>query len=138
MARRTLPAFLVPAVVLTLPEIPLTPNGKVDRKALPEPEAPAPGRAPRTETERILRDLGAELIGRPELGADDNLFIMGMDSIHALRLASPGPAPPVSGSPRRTCSPTPPSKPSRTWPGPPPPPAPPGPGPSPPPAAAPG
>ncbi|GAA2221836.1 non-ribosomal peptide synthase/polyketide synthase [Streptomyces nogalater] len=83
-----LPAFLVPAVVLTLPEIPLTPNGKVDRKALPEPEAPAPGRAPRTETERILRDLGAELIGRPELGADDNLFIMGMDSIHALRLAS--------------------------------------------------
>ncbi|MEU3412796.1 non-ribosomal peptide synthase/polyketide synthase [Streptomyces sp. NPDC006658] len=83
-----LPAFLVPAMVLTLPHIPLTPNGKVDRKALPEPAAPAPGRAPRTQTERVLRDLGAELIGRPELGADDNLFLMGMDSIHALRLAS--------------------------------------------------
>ncbi|MGW5496076.1 non-ribosomal peptide synthase/polyketide synthase [Streptomyces olivaceoviridis] len=82
-----LPAFLVPVAVLTLAEIPLTPNGKVDRKALPEPEAPAPGRAPRTETERILRDLAAELIERPELGADDHLFVMGMDSIHALRLA---------------------------------------------------
>ncbi|MFC9757996.1 non-ribosomal peptide synthase/polyketide synthase [Streptomyces sp. NPDC056921] len=83
-----LPAFLVPAAVLTLAEIPLTPNGKIDRKALPEPAAPAAGRVPRTETERTLRALGAELIERPELGVDDNLFFMGMDSIHALRLAS--------------------------------------------------
>ncbi|MFJ8495446.1 non-ribosomal peptide synthase/polyketide synthase [Streptomyces sp. NPDC094038] len=83
-----LPAFLVPAAVLNLPEIPLTPNGKIDRTALPEPATSEPGRAPRTETERILRDLGAELISRPELGTDDNLFFMGMDSIHALRLAS--------------------------------------------------
>ncbi|WP_030737739.1 non-ribosomal peptide synthetase [Streptomyces sp. NRRL S-31] len=83
-----LPAFLVPAAVLTLPELPLTPNGKIDRKALPEPAAPAPGRAPRTGTERVLRDLAADLIGHPGLGADDDLFLLGMDSVHALRLAA--------------------------------------------------
>jgi amino acid adenylation domain-containing protein/non-ribosomal peptide synthase protein (TIGR01720 family) len=83
-----LPAYLVPSAVLTLASIPLTPNGKLDRHALPAPAEPATGRAPRTETESVLCGLAAELLGTPALGIDDDFFLLGADSIVAIQLTS--------------------------------------------------
>ncbi|MFJ7048679.1 non-ribosomal peptide synthase/polyketide synthase [Streptomyces sp. NPDC101112] len=83
-----LPAHMVPAAVLTLPEIPVTPNGKVDRWALPAPARTAGGRAPETTAERVLHEIAAGLLDRPGLGVDDDLFTLGADSIHAIQLVS--------------------------------------------------
>ncbi|MER6666691.1 amino acid adenylation domain-containing protein [Amycolatopsis japonica] len=85
-----LPEFMVPAVVLVLDTFPLTLNGKIDRAALPAPEfagKPA-GRAPRTEAERVLTDLFAEILGVDRVGADDSFFELGGDSILSMRLAA--------------------------------------------------
>ncbi|OKJ93018.1 non-ribosomal peptide synthetase [Amycolatopsis sp. CB00013] len=85
-----LPEFMVPAVVLVLDTFPLTLNGKIDRAALPAPEfagKPA-GREPRTEAERVLTDLFAEILGVDCVGADDSFFELGGDSILSMRLAA--------------------------------------------------
>ncbi|WP_159026278.1 amino acid adenylation domain-containing protein, partial [Streptomyces stelliscabiei] len=87
LARR-LPAPMVPVTVFVLPSIPVTPNGKIDRRALPAPARQVGGRAPSTDTERTLHTLAAALLGRPELGVDDDLFALGADSIHAIQLVS--------------------------------------------------
>lgn len=83
-----LPAHMVPAVVLTLPSIPVTPNGKVDRAALPAPEATEPTRTAGTATEERLRTLVAELLERPDVGIDDDLFTAGADSVSTIQLVS--------------------------------------------------
>ncbi|MGW3645402.1 amino acid adenylation domain-containing protein [Streptomyces sp. NPDC000878] len=83
-----LPAHMVPVSVFVLPSIPVTPNGKIDRRALPAPAGPVSGRVPVTATERTLHTLAAALLGRPELGVDDDLFALGADSIHAIQLVS--------------------------------------------------
>ncbi|MFI8933342.1 amino acid adenylation domain-containing protein [Streptomyces sp. NPDC053474] len=84
-----LPEFMVPAVVV-LDGFPLTLNGKIDRAALPAPEhiARAAGREPRTEAERVLCDLFAEILGLDRVGADDGFFELGGDSILSMRLAA--------------------------------------------------
>ncbi|WP_210771331.1 non-ribosomal peptide synthetase [Streptomyces albidus (ex Kaewkla and Franco 2022)] len=78
-----------------LERLPLTPNGKLDRDALPSPgtvRSPAdtadPGRPPRTEEERRLTSLFAELLGVEQVGATDGFFALGGDSLLATRLAS--------------------------------------------------
>ncbi|MFE6618161.1 amino acid adenylation domain-containing protein [Streptomyces sp. NPDC057740] len=83
-----LPAHMVPVEVHVLPSIPVTPNGKIDRGALPAPARPAGGRVPGTPTEHTLHALAADLLNRPELGVDDDLFALGADSIHAIQLVS--------------------------------------------------
>ncbi|MFF7791546.1 amino acid adenylation domain-containing protein [Streptomyces sp. NPDC007991] len=83
-----LPAHMVPVGVHVLPSIPVTPNGKIDRRALPAPVRPVSGRAPGTTTEHTLHALAADLLNRPELGVDDDLFALGADSIHAIQLVS--------------------------------------------------
>lgn len=80
-----LPAPLVPARIVVLDRLPLGPTGKVDRAALPEPAA-APGRKPRTATQRRIAALWAEMLGLPEVGIDRPFLELGGDSLSGLRL----------------------------------------------------
>ncbi|TDC55323.1 amino acid adenylation domain-containing protein [Actinomadura sp. KC345] len=86
--RALLPDYLVPADLVVLDELPLNPNGKVDRRALPEPGRPAAGRPPATGPERVLARLAASVLGRGGVGADDDFFRTGGDSVSAALLVA--------------------------------------------------
>lgn len=85
-----LPEAFVPSIVLSLGALPLTANGKVDRKALPMPDMQARSvqayEEPATDTERILAEIWAEVLAHPRVGRQDNFFELGGDSINTLQV----------------------------------------------------
>ncbi|MEO3974458.1 amino acid adenylation domain-containing protein [Streptomyces sp. CAU 1734] len=97
LAAEQLPEYMVPSVILELDRVPLSPNGKLDRRALPAPAgvvapgepaavpaAPPAGESPVGTLTRLM----GEVLGRPSVGADDNFFELGGDSIVSIRLVS--------------------------------------------------
>ncbi len=83
-----LPEYMVPASITVLDEIPLTPIGKVDRAALPEPAfATAEFRPPVTETESVIAEAFAAVLGVERVGIDDSFFALGGDSILSIQMA---------------------------------------------------
>jgi len=91
--RARLPEALVPAVIVPLDTLPLTPGGKLDRRALPSPAAPAaadhrPDTEPATPAEQALRDIWQRTLNVPSVGRHDNFFELGGDSILSLRVVS--------------------------------------------------
>ncbi|ABG94202.1 non-ribosomal peptide synthetase [Rhodococcus jostii RHA1] len=96
-----LPPHLVPAAVVVLPDIPLTPSGKLDRTALPEHSRRSRSRtAPRNERERTLHALYADILGTSAFGVDESFFALGGDSIMAIQLASRARSAGISFTPR--------------------------------------
>ncbi|MBO0885587.1 MAG: non-ribosomal peptide synthetase, partial [Mycobacterium sp.] len=84
-----LPAHMVPAAVMVLPQFPLTPTGKVDRAKLPEPEFVAGEYVePDNDTEALIAQVFAEVLGRDRIGVTDDFFALGGDSILSIRLVS--------------------------------------------------
>jgi pristinamycin I synthase-3/4 len=89
--QRLLPAHLVPASLIVIDSVPLTPNGKLDREALPAPGRTVEksgDRMPRGLVEEILCDLFADVLGLERVGVDDDFFALGGHSLNATRLLS--------------------------------------------------
>ncbi|MER6912748.1 amino acid adenylation domain-containing protein [Streptomyces sp. NPDC000594] len=88
---RGLPEYMIPAHFLRIDAVPLTPNGKADRRALPAPDAgaatgPHPYTAPRDATEETLAAVWGEVLGAGRVGVHDDYFALGGDSILMLRV----------------------------------------------------
>jgi amino acid adenylation domain-containing protein/non-ribosomal peptide synthase protein (TIGR01720 family) len=86
--RTRLPDHMVPAAVVEVDAFPLTPNGKLDRAALPAPRFDAGTAAARTTAERVICDVLADVLGLPAVGVEDSFFDLGGDSITAIQVVS--------------------------------------------------
>jgi natural product biosynthesis luciferase-like monooxygenase protein len=90
-ARHSLPSYMLPAAFVQLEQLPQTPNGKLDRRALPPPEAAA-GKsarayvAPQNDLEAVVVRLWCEVLGRERIGTDDNFFDSGGHSLLVVKL----------------------------------------------------
>ncbi len=87
-----LPDYMIPAVFVSLPKIPLTSNGKVDRRALPSPtnelSQPRTIVAPRTQVETTILNVWKTVLGRQDIGVEDNFFHLGGHSLLAMQVTS--------------------------------------------------
>jgi acyl carrier protein len=90
--RRRLPDYMLPAAVVALDELPLTPQGKVDRATLAklqvDPEAVAPYEPPESDVEVRLAEIWAEALGADRVGRHDNFFALGGHSLIATQIVS--------------------------------------------------
>jgi non-ribosomal peptide synthase protein (TIGR01720 family) len=91
--RRNLPEYMVPAVIVTLDAMPLSPNGKIDRRSLPAPSGERPTlthtyTAPRTPVEATLAHVWGEVLRLDRVGIHDNFFALGGDSILSLQVVA--------------------------------------------------
>jgi hypothetical protein len=91
--KQKLPDYMVPSFFESLATLPLTPNGKIDRKALPAPKADEavasrPYVAPEGPIETKLAEIWAEILGREQIGTQDNIFEIGGDSLLIFRIAA--------------------------------------------------
>jgi len=88
--RAQLPDYMMPAAIIALPKIPLTANGKIDRKALPSPEQlPHSAQvAPSTATEEVVAAIWSELLRRESISTTDNFFELGGHSLMATQVIS--------------------------------------------------
>ncbi len=87
--REELTEFMVPELILQIDEMPLTPNGKIDRKRLPVPEQEkAEIVAPETESERKLFDIAKDVLGHDDFGVTTNLLSVGLTSLMAMRFVA--------------------------------------------------
>ncbi len=86
----SLPDYMVPSQLITLEALPLTPAGKVDRKALPEPQwqGSSEGEAPQTDNEKILADIWQLLLGLETVSRDDHFFNLGGHSLLAVQMVN--------------------------------------------------
>jgi amino acid adenylation domain-containing protein/non-ribosomal peptide synthase protein (TIGR01720 family) len=85
-AASVLPEYMVPTAYVVLDSFPVTANGKLDRKALPEPVLSGEGVAARTDLERTVCEMMASVLGVSEIGVTDDFFSLGGDSIVAIAL----------------------------------------------------
>ncbi len=88
--KRTLPVYMIPAYMMQIDAIPVTRNGKLDKRALPKIDGTS-GRdyaAPRTETERVICDIFSEILGCGRVGVNDSFFELGGHSLRATRLVN--------------------------------------------------
>jgi aryl carrier-like protein len=89
--KRRLPAYMVPATLVTLDALPLTSNGKVDRRKLPEPDLAVSEEsegfvAPQTELERVIAVAWQEVLELERVGIHDNFFDLGGNSVHVIQV----------------------------------------------------
>src|SRR5699024_3419685 len=87
---RVLPAYMVPSSMTVLASLPLNANGKVDRRALPEPDWAATAQdeyvEPETPTEELVAKAWARILGTDRIGRDDNFFDVGGDSVKSIQV----------------------------------------------------
>jgi acyl carrier protein len=83
-----LPSYMIPAYFVQVEKIPLTPNGKIDKKRLPAPEARTGERfvAPKSNSEKIIASLWQEILELENIGIDDNFFELGGNSLDILKV----------------------------------------------------
>ncbi|NDJ57520.1 amino acid adenylation domain-containing protein [Enterobacteriaceae bacterium 4M9] len=87
--RQSLPEYMIPVAIMLLPALPVTPNGKIDRRALPAPTFQAASyRQPTNEREQLLATLFGELLNIEQVDIDQSFFEMGGDSITAIQLVA--------------------------------------------------
>jgi amino acid adenylation domain-containing protein len=86
--RRSLPEYMVPAILCPLEKLPLTPHGKIDRRGLPDPRLASapPGALPETDLERRIAAIWQEVLGLPRVGINDNFFDLGGHSLNLIQV----------------------------------------------------
>lgn len=91
--KRKLPDYMLPATFVTIDKLPLLPNGKVDRRALPRPDGSRPELkqsfvGPRTPAEEVIAGIWARVLGVKQIGVHDNFFELGGHSLLAMQVMS--------------------------------------------------
>ncbi|MEH2262461.1 non-ribosomal peptide synthetase [Nostoc sp.] len=91
--KQKLPEYMIPAAFVQLEALPLTANGKVDRRILPKPDTARPEleaayQAPNTPEEKLLVDIWTQILGWEQVGIHDNFFALGGDSIRSIQVQS--------------------------------------------------